>query len=58
MKNNSSNTVIDNHNMIEEIRQLITISNVNMYILCDLNGQCLNHGHVVYAYMGAECSKL
>ena len=29
-----------------------------MYILCDLKGQCLNHDHVVYEYMGAECSKL
>ena len=49
--------------MIEEIRVSITIikiSNVNMFILCDLKGQCLNHDHVahVYEYMGAECSKL
>ena len=66
MKNNSSCitlTVIDNHNMVEEIRVSITIikiSNVNMYILCDLKGQCLNHDHVahVYEYIGAECSKL
>ena len=29
-----------------------------MYILCDLKGQCLNHDHVVYEYMGAVCSKL
>ena len=29
-----------------------------MYILCDLKGQCLNHDHVVYEYMGAGCSKL
>ena len=29
-----------------------------MYIICDLKGQCLNHDHVVYEYMGAECSKL
>ena len=44
MKNNSSCitlTVIDNHNMVEEIRVsiiIINISNVNMYILCDLRG--------------------
>ena len=49
--------------MIEEIRVsiiIIKISNVNMFILCDLKGQCLNHDHVahVYEYMGAECSKL
>ena len=49
--------------MIEETRVsiiIIKISNVHMYILCDLNGQCLNHDHVthVYEYMGAECSKL
>ena len=49
--------------MIEEIRVsiiLIKISNINMFILCDLKGQCLNHDHVahVYEYMGAECSKL
>ena len=49
--------------MIEEIRVsfiTIKISNVNMFILCDLKGQCLNHDHVahVYEYMGAECSKL
>ena len=66
MKNNSlciTLTVIDNHNMVEEIRVsiiIIKISNVNMYILCDLKGQCLNHDHVarVYEYIGAECSKL
>ena len=68
MKNNSSCitlTVIDNHNMVEEIRVfiiIIKISNVNMYILCDLKGQCLilNHDHVahVYEYIGGECSKL
>ena len=29
-----------------------------MYILFDLKGQSLNHDHVVYEYMGAECSKL
>ena len=29
-----------------------------MYIICDFKGQCLNHDHVVYEYMGAECSKL
>ena len=65
MKNNSSCitlTVVDNHNMVEEIRVsiIIKISNVNMYILCDLKGQCLNHDHVahVYEYIGAECSKL
>ena len=66
MKNYSSCitlTVIDNHNMVEEIRVsiiIIIISNVNMYILCDLKGQCLNHDHVahVYEYIGAECSKL
>ena len=49
--------------MIEEIRVsfiIIKISNVNMFILCDLKGQCLNHDHVahVYEYMGAECSNL
>ena len=51
--------------MIEEIRVsiiIIKISTVNMFILCDLKGQCLNlnHDHVahVYEYMGAECSKL
>ena len=48
--------------MIEEIRVsfiIIKISNVNMFILCDLKGQCLNHDHVahVYEYMGAECSQ-
>ena len=53
----------NNHNMIEEIRVSIIkikISNVNMFILCDLKSQCLNHDHVahVYEYMGAECSKL
>ena len=58
-----SYTVIDNHNMIEEIRVSIVkikISNVNMYILCDFKGKCLNHDHVahLYKYMGAECSKL
>ena len=49
--------------MIEEIRAtiiIIKISNVNMFILCDLKGQCLNHDHVayVYEYIRAECSKL
>ena len=49
--------------MIEEIRVtfiIIEISNVNMFILCDFKGQCLNHDHVahVYEYMGAESSKL
>ena len=66
MKKNSSCitlTVINNHNMVEKIRVsiiIIKISNVNMYILCDLKGQCLNHDHVahVYEYIGAECSKL
>ena len=66
MKNNSlciTLTVIDNHNMVDEIRVsiiIVKISNVNMYILCDLKGQCLNHDHVahVYEYIGAECSKL
>ena len=66
MKNNSSCitlTVFDNHNMSEEIRVyivIIKISNANMYILCDLKGQCLNHHHVthLYEYMGAQCSKL
>ena len=58
MKNNSSCnitlTVIDNHNMVEKIRVsiiIIKISNVNMYILCDLKGQCLNHDHVMHMYM-------
>ena len=46
--------------MIEETRVsfiIIKISNVNMFILCDLKGQCLNPDHVahVYEYMGAEC---
>ena len=66
MKNNSSCitlTVIAKHNMVDEIRVsiiIIKISKVNMYILCDLKGQCLNHDHVahVYEYIGAECSKL
>ena len=66
MKNNSSCitlTVIDYRNVVEEIRVsiiIIKMSNVNMYILCDLKGQCLNHDHVahVYEYIGAECSKL
>ena len=51
--------------MIEEIRvsiMIIKISNVNMFILCDLKWQCLNHDpmymYIVYEYMGAECSKL
>ena len=49
--------------MIEEIRVsiiIIKISNVNMFILCKVKGQCLNHDDVahVYEYMGAECSKL
>ena len=57
-----SYTVIDNHNMSEEIRvsiDIIKISNVNMYILCDLKGQYLNHDHSahVYEYMGGECSR-
>ena len=57
-----SYTVIDNHNMSEEIRvsiEIIKISNVHMCILCDLKGQYLNHDHVahVYEYMGAECSR-
>ena len=37
--------------MIEEIRVsiiIIKISNVNMFILCDLKGQCLNHDHVAH----------
>ena len=46
--------VIDNHyNMVEKIRVsiiIIKISNVNMYILCDLKGQCLNHDHVAHVY--------
>ena len=47
----------------EEIRVsiiIIKISNVNMFILCDLKGLCLNHDHIahVYEYMGTECSKL
>ena len=56
MKNNSSCitlTVIDNHNIVEEIRVsiiIIKISNVNMYILCDLKWQSLNHDHV-HMYM-------
>ena len=66
MKNDSlciTLKVIDNHNMVEEIRVsiiIIKISNVNMYILCDLKGRCLNYDHVahVYEYIGAECSKL
>ena len=66
MKNNFSCitlTVIYNHNTSEEIRvsiEIINISNLNMYILCGLKGQCLNHDQVahVYEYMGAECSKL
>ena len=49
--------------MVKEIRVsiiIIKISNVNMYILCDLKGQYLNHDHVahVYEYIGAKCSKL
>ena len=49
--------------MIEEIRVsiiIIKISNVNMFILCDLKGECLNHVHVAHVCenMGAECSKL
>ena len=49
--------------MIEEIRVSIIkiqISNINMFILCDLKGQSLNLDHVVHVceYMGAECSKL
>ena len=27
---------------------IIKISNVNMFILCDLKGQSLNHGHVAH----------
>ena len=56
MKNNFSCitlTVIDNHNMSEEIRISIVkikISNVNRYILCNLNGQCLNRDHVAHVY--------
>ena len=37
--------------MIEEIRVsiiIIKISNVNMFIICDLKGQCLNHDHVAH----------
>ena len=48
-----SYTVIDNHNMSEEIRvsiEIIKISNVHMYILCDLKGQYLNHDHVAHVY--------
>ena len=52
--------------MIEEIRVsiiIIKILNINMFILCNLKGQCLNHDHVahvcgLWVYMGAECSKL
>ena len=49
--------------MIEKIRVsfiTIKISNVNMYILCDLKGRCLNHDHVAHVkeFKGAECSKL
>ena len=52
--------------MIEEIRAyiiIIKIPNVNMFILCDLKGYCLNHDHAlhnahVYEYIGADCSKL
>ena len=49
--------------MVEEIRVsiiIIKISNINMYIVWDLKGQCLNHDRVahVYEYIGAECSKL
>ena len=49
--------------MIEEIRVSIIInkiSNVNMFILCNLKGECLNHVHVAHVCenMGAECSKL
>ena len=38
--------------MIEEIRVsiiIIKVLNVNMFILCDLKGQCLNHDHVAHA---------
>ena len=44
----------------EFLSVIIKISNVNMYILCGLKGQCLNHIHVAHVYecMGAECSKL
>ena len=46
--------------MIEEIRVsiiIIKISNVNMFILCDLKRQSSNHDHVAHVceYMGAEC---
>ena len=37
--------------MIEEIRVsiiIIKISNVSMFILCDLKGQCLNYDHVAH----------
>ena len=56
MKNNSSCitlTVIDNHNMVEEVIVsiiIIKISNVDIYILFDLKGQCLNHDHVAHVY--------
>ena len=38
--------------MVEEIRVsiIIRVSIVNMYILCDLKGQCLNHDHVAHVY--------
>ena len=41
--------------MIEEIILrvsiiIIQISKVNMFILCDLKGQCLNHDHVAHVY--------
>ena len=63
MKNNSSCITLTVIGIIKEIRVsiiIIKISNVNMYILCDLKGQCLNHDHDahVYEYLGAECSKL
>ena len=56
MKNNFSCitlTVINNHNMSEEIRvsiEIIKISNVKMNILCGLKGQCLNLVHVAHVY--------
>ena len=44
-------TVIDNHNTSKEIRvsiEIIKMSTVNMFILCGLKGQCLNHVHVAH----------
>ena len=40
--------------MVEEIRVsiiIIKISNVNMYIICDLKGQCLNNDHIAQLHM-------